>query len=234
MITMKTLFELKCPSCGANLDYEEGMEFIFCKYCGIKILLNDENTYTLKNIDYAEIERAKNESKRINIQESIINREYEKEEKETRRYNKNTIIFAGVLVLLILIFFISIKSDSDSLFGLIMMDVVLFFVLFLWHRGDSRKEKEKQRYKQRMRAQGVNIIELSPEVYDYENKDFNVLWHQFDALGFKNIKTIPLGDLSIFTGFRSGKVEDVRINGEPLQDAIYYEDDPVIIKYHSK
>ena len=63
------------------------MEFIFCKYCGIKILLNDENTYTLKNIDYAEIEKAKNESKRINIQESIINREYEKEEKETRRYN---------------------------------------------------------------------------------------------------------------------------------------------------
>ena len=106
--------------------------------------------------------------------------------------------------------------------------------MYLWNRGDSHKEKEKQRYKQRMRAQGVNIIELSPEVYDYENKDFNVLWHQFDALGFKNIKTVPLGDLGIFTGFRNGKVEEVRINGQPLQDTIYYEDDPVVIKYHSK
>lgn len=234
MNNMKTLFELKCPSCGAQLDYEEGMEHIFCKYCGTKILINDENTYTFKNVDYAEIEKAKNESKRISIQEDIIRREYEKEEKETKRYNKNTVIFVGVLVLLVLIFITSITSDSDSLFGLIMMDVVLFFILFLWHRGDSHKEKEKQRYKARMRANGVNVVELSPEVYDYENKDCNVMKHQFEALGFKNVQTVPLGDLNIFTAFRHGRVESVTINNEPLQDSIYFETDAVIIRYHSK
>lgn len=231
---MKTLLELKCPSCNAKLDYEEGMEYIYCKYCGTKILINDENTYTLRNVDYAEIERARNESKRISIQEDIIRKEYEKEEKETKRYNKNTIIFAGVLVLLVLVLIISITTDSDSLLGLVMMDVVLIFIVFLWLRGDSRNEKEKERYKARMRAQGNNVIELSPEVFNYENRDYNVLYHQFDALGFKNIKTVPLGDLNIFTGFMVGKVESITINNEPLSTHMYFDTDPVAIRYHSK
>lgn len=231
---MKTLFELKCPSCGAQLDYEEGMEYIFCKYCGTKILISDENTYTFKNVDYAEIEKAKNESKRISIQEDIIKREYEKDEKETRRYNKNSLIFAGMLAVFILILMVSLSHDSESMVGLVMLLVVEFFVVFLMNRSSDRKEKEKQRYKQRMRANGVNIIELSPEVYDYENKDYEVMRRQFEALGFKNIKTVPLGDLNVFTGFRSGKVEEIRINSEYMKDDVYYEDDPVVIKYHSK
>ena len=75
---------------------------------------------------------------------------------------------------------------------------------------------------------------LGYDRYDYENKDYEVMRRQFEALGFKNIKTVPLGDLNIFTGFRSGKVEEIRINNEFMKDDVYYEDDPVVIKYHSK
>ena len=32
----------------------------------------------------------------------------------------------------------------------------------------------------------------------------------------------------------SGKVEEIRINNEFMKDDVYYEDDPVVIKYHSK
>ena len=231
---MKTLFDLKCPSCGAQLDYEDGMEYIFCKYCGTKVLINDENTITFKNVDYAEIEKAKNESRRISIQEDMIKREYEKDEKETRRYNKNSLIFAGMLAVFIMIMMVSFSHDSESTVGLVMLLVVEFFVVFLMNRSSDRKEKEKQRYKLRMRANGVPIIELSSEVYNYENKDHEVMVRQFEALGFKNVKAVPLGDLNIFTGFKSGKVEEIRINNEFMKDTIYYEDDPVIIKYHSR
>ena len=210
------------------------MEHIFCKYCGTKILINDENTYTFKNVDYSEIEKAKNESKRISIQEDIIKREYEKDEKETRRYNKNSLIFAGMLGVFVLILIISFSANSDSMVGLVMLLVIEFFGMFLMNRSSDHKEKEKQRYKQRMRASGVNIIELSSEAYSYENKDYNVIRRQFRAMGFKNIQTVPLGDLNVFTGFREGKVEEVKINGESLKDVIYYEDDPVVIKYHSR
>ncbi len=231
---MKTLFELKCPSCGAQLDYEEGMEFVFCKYCGTKIMINDENTYTLRSVDYAEIEKAKNESKRISIQEDIIRKEYDRDEKENKRYNKNSIIFAIMLASFVLIIMISMSHDSESRVGWIMLLVVEYFVLFLMNRSSDHKEKEKQRYKQRLRANGVNIIELSPEVYNCENKDCNVIRSQFEALGFKNVQMVPLADLNIFTAFRNGKVEEVRINNETLQDSIYYENDMVVIKYHSR
>ena len=231
---MKTLFELKCPSCGAQLDCEEGMEHIFCKYCGTKILINDENSYTFKNVDYAEIEKAKNESKRISIQEDIIKREYEKEEKETKRYNKNSLIFAGMLAVFILILMVSLSHDSESMVGLVMLLVIEIFVIFLVIRSSDQKKKENQRYKQRMRASGVNIVELSPAVCDYENKDYEVMRRQFEALGFKNVKVVPLGDLNAFTAFKNGKVEEIRINNEYMKDTIYHEDDPVVIKYHSK
>ena len=96
------------------------------------------------------------------------------------------------------ILMVSLSHDSESMVGLVMLLVVEFFVVFLMNRSSDRKEKEKQRYKQRMRANGVNIIELSPEVYDYENKDYEVMRRQFEALGFKNIKTVLYSPYSIF------------------------------------
>ena len=38
-----TLLQLRCPACGAQLDYEEDdIEVVFCKFCGEKILLDNE------------------------------------------------------------------------------------------------------------------------------------------------------------------------------------------------
>ena len=34
---------LKCPACGANIEYTENREFCFCSYCGCKIILENEN-----------------------------------------------------------------------------------------------------------------------------------------------------------------------------------------------
>ena len=38
------LVKLQCPSCGANLsnDIPEDMKYIFCLYCGQKMLVDDE------------------------------------------------------------------------------------------------------------------------------------------------------------------------------------------------
>lgn len=37
---LKSLF---CPSCGASLDVEDGLDIFFCKYCGYKILLQGQS-----------------------------------------------------------------------------------------------------------------------------------------------------------------------------------------------
>lgn len=54
---MKTKIELVCPKCGAHLSVDANREFLFCEYCGVKILLNDENTYTIRKIDEAKIKK---------------------------------------------------------------------------------------------------------------------------------------------------------------------------------
>lgn len=37
------LIEMKCPNCGASLDFDNTKEFVFCSHCGTKIANIDEN-----------------------------------------------------------------------------------------------------------------------------------------------------------------------------------------------
>ena len=52
-----------CPNCGAQFDADKDREFMFCQYCGTKIMIHNTNTYTLnynetkRTIDDAEIKR---------------------------------------------------------------------------------------------------------------------------------------------------------------------------------
>lgn len=39
-----TTRKLKCSSCGANLDYNEEKQVIFCPYCGSKELVIEDDT----------------------------------------------------------------------------------------------------------------------------------------------------------------------------------------------
>lgn len=62
---MKSVLDLKCPRCGADLNVEEDREILYCEYCGAKIILTDENTFTINKtihtIDDADITRAETE-----------------------------------------------------------------------------------------------------------------------------------------------------------------------------
>lgn len=40
--------KLKCPSCGADLNVDNGLDTFFCQYCGAKILLHGQNSDALQ------------------------------------------------------------------------------------------------------------------------------------------------------------------------------------------
>lgn len=40
---MKTI-QMKCSSCGANLEADSDQNIIFCKYCGAKLMVDKEET----------------------------------------------------------------------------------------------------------------------------------------------------------------------------------------------
>lgn len=39
---------MKCPNCGANVDFDEGQEVGFCKYCGTKVIRENPNVKKIK------------------------------------------------------------------------------------------------------------------------------------------------------------------------------------------
>lgn len=51
--------QMKCPSCGANLEFDGERDKVFCTYCGTPIVITDENRTEIihRVVDEAAIER---------------------------------------------------------------------------------------------------------------------------------------------------------------------------------
>ena len=71
------MVELTCPKCGGKLKTDEKREFIFCEYCGNKIMMDSmnikidhkiEHNITYREIDEAKIEKQK---RKASVAESI-------------------------------------------------------------------------------------------------------------------------------------------------------------------
>lgn len=67
------LVNLKCPECGAQLKVDPNREFVYCEYCGTKILLDKEERIS-RTIDEASIRKTEAEEK-IQIQKIKANRQ---------------------------------------------------------------------------------------------------------------------------------------------------------------
>jgi len=60
----------KCPQCGANLDADEDREFMFCQFCGHKILLDQISKSEL------EIKRMEHEEKMMALKDKENRRDH--------------------------------------------------------------------------------------------------------------------------------------------------------------
>lgn len=40
--------QMKCPNCGADLEVENDIDSFYCKYCGTKIVIEDQDPEVLK------------------------------------------------------------------------------------------------------------------------------------------------------------------------------------------
>ena len=43
------VIKLSCPQCGAALEIENGIDIFFCKYCGARVILNDQSDEVVKS-----------------------------------------------------------------------------------------------------------------------------------------------------------------------------------------
>lgn len=50
------ILQLKCPSCGSELEVEDSLDTFYCKYCGTKIILADQSDQLIKaKVDIAKL-----------------------------------------------------------------------------------------------------------------------------------------------------------------------------------
>ena len=219
---MVKLISIKCPDCGAALQFEEGRSTAFCSYCGAKILLHNENEYIYRNIDEAEIKQAEND--RV-----YMLKELEMEEREDKHHRFLTAVWLICTILSFVIGLILINTgpkDSDDP-GYMLIMVGMIVGLWGWLMLDSgKKKRSKNRYR-------PGYAKLPNQALHYENLHFTAVRNSLKASGFKNIQLINLGDLRLGILKKNGSVDSVTINGEPVSsDEWYKQEAGIIITYH--
>lgn len=219
---MVRLISVKCPDCGAALQFEEGRQTAFCSYCGAKFLLHNENEFIYRNIDEAGIKQAEND--RV-----YMMKELEMEEKEDKHHRFLTIIWLISTIVLFVIGFIMVstgpKDGDDPGYMLIMagMGVGIWGWLML---EAGKKKRSKNRYR-------PGFSRVPDQAVNYENLHFSAVRDALRANGFSNIRIINLGDLRLGLFKKNGSVESVTIDGESISsDEWYHQEAQVIISYH--
>lgn len=121
---MKSLMELKCPRCGAELEAEEDREVLFCQYCGAKIILTDENTFTINKtvhtIDDADIARA--ETYRMVQMHNI--------EKDKKQFRRNIIIYCLKAIASV---FLGLGAISSLSIDIKMSFMCIVLIVLIWN-----------------------------------------------------------------------------------------------------
>ncbi len=223
-----SVISVKCPDCGKTCNLEELRPKAFCSYCGAQILINNENEYTVRYIDEADIKRAETEQ---------MAKKHEIKMAEKRKVNKNTPGIAMGLVSIALIA-IGVWGLATDRIGL-MLCIFIGFILGIIACGVLAESMDEEQKKARGEEQDDNDTEdiiISETMEEYRDKNFQTVETLLEEAGFYDIVTVPLYDLS-FSGRKSdGNVEKVTINGKTdySEGDVFPDSAKVIIMYHSR
>ena len=105
-----------CPNCNANMEIKENnRDFVFCQYCGSKIMLDDYRS-THRIIDEAKIKQYENE-RYLRLEEIRLERAKQEQQNQRDMFKKIlTYIWLGMSLLVILIFLITLIVNPESAF----------------------------------------------------------------------------------------------------------------------
>ena len=105
------LQSFNCPNCGANLEPLDDVRFMFCQYCGTKIVMDDIEYYRENSKTQREKIRADKEVRKIEAKHKAeVEKEREKRLKSESE-DKTTVIIifglCGMFILLLIIGFVA-------------------------------------------------------------------------------------------------------------------------------
>lgn len=103
-----------CPNCGATLEVADGIDTMYCQFCGTKVIINNQDAATLK---------AKENIKKLEHQEVMadkvmthLNARSEKKaaEREKQRKSSNVAMIFMVIILVCSMGYLLIKSNKND------------------------------------------------------------------------------------------------------------------------
>ena len=227
---MITKLELTCPRCGAELDAEAGTEVLFCSHCGARILLVDENTYTIRTVDEAKVRQAETDHA-VKMERMEMAKKRQVFAQKTLKWKIVISLFLVVLGIILMVggaLLGSASGDPKSGFytatrvGLI----VLFGAAFIWiYNSDSVG----------MMPGTGDRIRVPDSVVQYHFKNYLAMKTLMENAGFMDIQCIPLNDLQFGFLNKPGTVESISINGVKIRagGGKFSQFAPVVITYHS-
>lgn len=216
---------MKCPACNAELTPESGREFIFCSYCGTKVLITNDNEQIIRNIDEARIKEA--ETDRM-----VKLKQLEMVEKNTVSMKK---IYVGLLIAAGVLIALGILGFTFGNEGM-MVCLSLGLALGIFTGLGIMIQSEENKPAKLMRTPGENEIRISCEMTEVVNTDVRVAELLFKESGFKNVTVVPIRDVNLFSLKQEWKVITVTIagNSEFEEDDIFSNEARVLITYHSR
>lgn len=127
---------MKCPACGGDLNIETDRDFLFCQFCGAKLMRDD------RKIVIEHVERKIDEAKIRQI-------EFEEKKLATEKFSKKRrwILVNVIGLALLIVGYIFSKIDHVS-FLTIMLNMSAYAVLFIgnlflfimWHEEHLKKK----------------------------------------------------------------------------------------------
>lgn len=101
------LQSFNCPNCGANLEPLDDARFMFCQYCGTKIVMDDIEYYRENSRTQREKIRADKEVRKVEVKHKAeVEKEREKRLKSESEDKTTLIIILALLIFLALLLFI--------------------------------------------------------------------------------------------------------------------------------
>lgn len=101
------LQSFNCPNCGASLEPLDDARFMFCQYCGTKIVMDDIEYYRENSKTQREKIRADKEVRKVEVKSNaeVEKKRLEKEE-DANLLKMTGLILLGIAIFLILIEFL--------------------------------------------------------------------------------------------------------------------------------
>lgn len=212
----------KCPECGASLPVEEGRTYLFCSYCGTKILITNENEYVYRHIDEAGVKQA--ETDRI---VKLKKMELAEKNREAKEKHKSLKIKLSIILGIVAIITIAIGFTFDGADGLIEVGMIAAVSLMLiWYKELTNRDSADDY---------DGMVRVPSGIDGYDKKNYADIEAQFRGAGFTNIQCVPLHDLRTTLLKKPNTVKSIAINGEEIFSSgkKYMPDATVMISYHS-